>query len=240
VDSIQKQARTAGAIYLLLSLIAPFSLMYVPSRVIVRGNAAATAEKLLSHEMLFRCGIVADLLSSVVFIGVAFALYRLLARVQPMWAEFMVALVLVSAAVGFLNTLNNIAALTLVRGSDFLSALEKPQRESLAMLFLRLHGQGTFMNQIFWGLWLFPFGLLVFRSGFLPRFLGIWLILNGVAYVVLSLIALLWPGHENFALRFAVPFLLGEVVTLLWLLIRGAKKSADRTDLPAIIPHPAT
>src|SRR5207237_4371329 len=122
--------------------------------------------------------IVADLVGQLMFICLALALYRLLSSVNKIWAALMVALVLVSAAVGFLNTLNNIAALTLFHGADFLTVFDKPQRDALGMLFVRLHSRGILINEIFWGLWLFPFGLLVFRSGFLPRFIGVWLMIN--------------------------------------------------------------
>src|SRR6266513_4979630 len=182
---IKKAARIAGAIYLSMVFTAPFSLIYVPSKLIVRGNAAATADNILAHETMFRLSIFGDLLGHVIFICLAVALYKLLSSVNKTWASLMVAFVLVSAAVGFINVLNNIAALTLFRGADFLAVLDKPQREALGMLFLRLHGQGTVINEIFWGLWLFPFGVLVMRSRFLPRILGLWLIINGFAYVVL-------------------------------------------------------
>jgi hypothetical protein len=135
----------------------------------------------------------------------------------------MVALVLVSAAVGFMNVLNNIAALTLFRGTDFLAVLDKPQRDALGMLFIRLHSQGNVINEIFWGLWLLPFGLLVMRSGFLPRILGIWLIINGFAYMILSFTGLLFPQYYNVAFNSAFPFLLGELAIMLWLVIKGAK-----------------
>jgi hypothetical protein len=132
-------------------------------------------------------------------------------------------LVLVSAAVGFINVLNNIAALTLFRGADFLAVLDKPQREALGMLFLRLHGQGTVINEIFWGLWLFPFGVLVMRSRFLPRILGLWLIINGFAYVALSFTGLLLPQYTDKVYNIAFPILFGEMAIMLWLLIKGAK-----------------
>jgi hypothetical protein len=138
-------------------------------------------------------------------------------------ASLMVALVLVSVAVGFMNELNNVAALTLFRGADFLAVFDKPQRDAMAMLFLGLRRQGLIINEIFWGLWLFPFGVLVMRSGFLPRILGGWLIVNCFAYLVLSLTGLLVPEHQDMALRIASPVLFGEIATALWLLIRGAK-----------------
>jgi hypothetical protein len=218
-----KAARVAGAIYLSMVVTAPFTLIYIPSTLIVRGNASATANNILAHETLFRFGIVADLMTSVIFICLVMALYRLFSSVNKTIASLMVALVLVSAAVGFVNVLNYIAALTLFRGADFLAVLEKPQRDALAMLFLRLDGQGNVINEIFWGLWLLPFGLLVMRSRFLPRILGVWLIINGFAYVVLSFTGLVSPQNYEVAFRSAFPALLGEVAIMLWLVIRGAK-----------------
>ena len=220
---LKKAARIAGAIYLSMVLVAPFSMLYVPGKLIVRGNAAATADNILAHETMFRLSIVGDLIGHVIFICLAIALYRLLSGVNKTWAGLMVAFVLVSAAVAFLNTLNNIAALTLFRGADFLAVFDKPQRDALGYLFIRLHNQAEFMNEIFWGLWLLPFGLLVYRSGFLPRFLGVWLMLACFGWLVISLIALLFPPYYDAAFRIAQPVMFAELAIMLWLLIKGAK-----------------
>jgi len=221
---IKKQARVAGFLYLLLVIPGPFSLIYIPATLIVRGNATATASKMLAHETLFRLGMVADVAGAFFFVLLAMALYRLLSRVNKLGASLMVALVLVSAAIGCVNVLPKVAALTLFRGSDFLAALDQPQRHALAMLFLRLHEQGNVINEAFWGLWLVPFGMLVFRSGFLPRLLGVWLIINGFAYVILSFTGLLFPEYMAAAFRSAFPALLGEMAIMLWLMIMGAKE----------------
>ncbi len=218
-----KAARVAGAIYLSLVVTAPFSLIYIPRTLIVRGDATATANNILAHETLFRLGIVADLISSVIFMFVVMALYRLLSGVNKTHASLMVALALVSVAVGFMNVLNNIAALTLFRGADFLSVFNKGQLDAMAMLFLRLHGQGNVINEIFWGLWLFPFGVLVMRSGFLPRILGLLLIVNCFAYVAASFTSLLLPTYGDVVSRAVFPALLGELWIMLWLLIKGVK-----------------
>jgi len=224
MNSTKKAARRAGLLYLLLVLIAPIGLMYVPSKLIVRGNASATANNILASQSLFRISIVSGLVSSVIFIFLALALYRLLQGVNRQQAVLMVILTLVQVPLAFLNELNQIAALTLVHGADFLGVFEKPQREALAMLFLNLHGQGIIVTEIFWGLWLFPFGLLVFRSGFLPRFLGIWLIVNGFAYVTMSLTGLLASQYYKTVSNVAFPVLFGEMAIMLWLLIVGAKE----------------
>lgn len=218
-----KAARVAGAVYLSMIFTAPFSLIYIPSTLIVRGDATATANKILAHEMLFRLAIVAEMVGAVIFVLLVMALHRLLSGVDQWQARLMVGLVLVSAAVTLMNLVNNIAALTLFRGADFLAVFEKPQRDALAMLFLRLHAQGNFVNELFWGLWLLPFGVLVMRSRFIPRILGIWLIVNGVAYVAISFIALLLPQYASLAFNAAMPALFGEMAILLWLLIKGAK-----------------
>src|SRR5438093_3371113 len=221
-----KAARIAGAIYLSMVFTAPFSLIYVPSKLIVRGNAAATADNILAHETMFRLSIFGDLLGHVIFICLAIALYRLLSSVNKTWAMLMVAFVLVSAAVGFLNALNNIAAVTLFRGGEFLSVFDKPQRDALAMLFVRLHSQGELISEIFWGVWLFPFGLLVFRSGFLPRLLGVWLIIACFAWSALSITALFFPSHYGAAFTWLQPAFFAEMAIMLWLLIRGVNVRA--------------
>src|SRR5881227_956716 len=217
-----KAARIAGAIYLTMVFTAPFSLIYVPSKLIVRGNAAATADNIMAHETMFRLSIFGDLIGQVIFICLGIALYRLLSRVNKTWAALMVGFVLVSAAVGFLNTLNNIAAVILFRGGEFLTVFDKPQRDALGMLFVRLHNQGEFISEIFWGVWLFPFGLLVYRSRFLPRSLGIWLIIACFGWIALSITALFFPTHYSSVFAWLQPAFFAEMAIMLYFLIRGA------------------
>ena len=216
-------ARVAGVLYVLMGVTAPFTLIYIPRKLIVPGNASATASNILASEMLFRIGIVAALISSVAFVFLVMTLYRLLSGVSKTHASVMVMLVLVSVAIGFVNEVNNIAALIVFRGADFLSAFGKPQLDALGMLFLRLRGQGLVVNEIFWGLWLFPFGMLVMRSGFLPRILGVLLIVNGFAYLAASLTSLVLPAYAGVVNRFALIAETGELWIGLWLLIKGAR-----------------
>jgi hypothetical protein len=198
-------------------------MIYVPSKLIVHGNATATASNIAASETLFRLGIAAQLIGQAGFIFVALALYDLLKRVNQRHASLMLGLIVLSIPIAFLNELNAIAALVLVRGAGFLSILEKPQRDALAMLFLNLHGHGFDVAEIFWGLWLFPLGLLVYRSRFLPRFLGVWLAIGGFAYVILSLTGILLPQYQDKVFTFSQPAFFGEVALMLWLLIKGAK-----------------
>jgi len=217
----KKIAHIAGAVYLSTLPLALYFWSYVPGKLIVRGNASATADNILAHETLFRFSIWGDLWAYVAVICLAFLLYRLLCDVEKTWAFAMVGFALLSGAVGFFGALPNIGALILFRGGDFLAIVDKPQRDALAMFFLRLHGQGELTNEIFSGLWLFPMGLLVFRSGFLPRFLGIWLTIAGLGWLTLSFIALIFPPYYDRAFTVIQPIVLGEMAFALWLLFRG-------------------
>jgi hypothetical protein len=219
-----KAARVAGLLYLAL-LGAPLRLVYIPGQLFVPGNATATANNIAAHETLFRLGIVADLFTGVMALFLTLALYRLFKEVDQGLAVVLVILgSLMVTPIYFLNTLNDAAALLFAQGAEFLSVFDKPQRDALALLFLRLHHHGVVVNEIFWGLWLFPFGALVMRSGFIPRLLGVWLILNGIAYLALSFTGLLWPHYESLVFNSTLPATLGEIAIMLWLLIWGAKQ----------------
>jgi len=201
-----------------------FSIIYVPSRLIVSGNAAATANNILASERLFRLGIVSELVCAAEFVFLLWVLYRLLSAVNKTHASLMVILGLLSIPIMFVNVLNEIAALSLLRGADFLSVFDQPQRQALAMQFLNLHEEGFGVAGIFWGLWLFPFRILLFKSGFFPRILGVLLIAACFGYLADSLTPLLLPGYADIVGRFAsIALTLGEPATILWLLIRGAR-----------------
>jgi hypothetical protein len=223
MNSTKKTARLAGVLYLVNGVTGFFGIIYVPSRLIVSGNAAATANNILASERLFRVGIVSELICAVEFVFLLWVLYRLLGGVNKTHASLMVILGLVFVPMMCVNLLNEIAALTLLRGADFLSVFDKRQLEAMAMLFLDLHRHGYVVGWIF-GLWLFPFGVLVFKSGFLPRILGVLLIAACFGYLADSLTPLLLPSYANIVGRFAsIALTLGEPATILWLLIRGAK-----------------
>lgn len=224
MNSTKKAARVAGLLYLVACIPAPFSLIYVPNTLIVPGNATATASKILAHESMFRLGMAGEVITSIAFIFAVLALYRLLQGVNKRHASLMVTLFAISIPISCLNVLNEIAALILLRGANFLSVFTKPQLDALSMVFLRLHSFGFVVAAIFWGLWLFPFGVLVYRSGFLPRILGVWLIINCFAYVIPSFTSLLLPQYRDVVTRISLPFLLGEAAIVLWLLIKGARE----------------
>ena len=223
-----RAARVAGAMYLLVIVIGPFSLLYVPNVIIVSGNAAATAANILSHETLFRLGILGDLLDGTLLLFLVFALYRLFKDVDQSLAAMLVTLGgLMPAPLYFVNSLNWIAALILAQGADYLNVFTKAQQDALAMLFIRLHGQGNVVSLVFAGLWLFPFGMLVWRSGFFPRFLGIWLIAAGFGWLAICLTGLLAPQYQDTAFTFGQPLFFGELAIMLWMLVMGARVKAS-------------
>jgi len=228
--------RVAGCLYLLLgfSVVRP---IWVTGALVVRDNPAATVHNIAAHELLFRFGTVADLLAGLSCLVVALALYRVLKGVDQSLAALMIILGgLMPCALDFLNSLNDIAVLQLAGGADSLSAFEPAQRAALAMLFLRLHDYGFLVNEIFAGVWLLPFGILVYRSTFIPRFIGVWLIINGFGYLAISFTGLLAPNYADRVSKFAMPALAGEGAVLLWLLIKGARPPSDVAVLPPIQP----
>src|SRR6266851_2793706 len=216
--SPQIRARVAGALYLSLALFAPFSQIYVPSKLIVSGDAATTVSNIAASGSLFSLGIVSALVTAIINILVALALYQVLKLVHRNTAWLMVILILVSIPITMLNELNNSAILFLVSGAGSLKGLTADQMHALVSLFLNLHATGLNIAGIFFGLWLFPMGYLVFKSGFLPRLLGVLLIIGGVGYVVQSFAALLLP---NFNVSIVLFTDWGELLFPLWLVIRG-------------------
>lgn len=228
MSSTRNPGRVAGFWYLLLVFLGPVRLMYIPSKLFVHGDATATAANITTHELLFRLGVVSELLAAVVLIFLTLALYRLFKGVDQNLAVLMVITGgILPAAIDFLIVLNDLAALILVRGADFLSVFDPSQRNALAMLFLRLHFQQDVAAEILWGLWLFPLGLLTIRSRFMPRFIGYWLIVNGIAYVIASFTGLLAPQYYDVVFSRLFPAFLGEVAFMLWLVVKGAKAPAS-------------
>jgi hypothetical protein len=214
----------AGLLYLFVALTAPIGLLYVPGQLIVSGNATATAVNIRASEWLLRIGIASELTHQVIGIFLVLALYRVFRPVDEFLAKQVVILgALVSVPIMFVNVLNDIAALVLAGNTKFLAVFERPQLDALAYLFLRLHGQGIVIASIFWGLWLFPFGALVIRSGFIPRVFGVLLMIAGVAYVATAFTTLVIPHYASIVSRIALPVEVAELPIIFWLLIWGAK-----------------
>ena len=231
MNSTKKTARIAGALYVLLALTGVFSLIYVPTALVVFGDAAATAENIRSSELLFRSGILSGLVSNVIFVFLVLALYRLLKETSHNQAMLMVTLVVISVATGFANTINQLGALIALSGADFLSVFEKPELDAVAYLFIRLNSWGIQIIQIFWGLWLFPFGLLVYRCGFIPKILGVLLMIAGFGYLLGSFMFQILPQYVDALSTFIMVLEMGELPIIFWLLIVGAKAQSEERQI---------
>jgi len=192
-------------------MTAPFSLIYVPNKLIVPGDVAATAGNILAHETMFRAAIANEIFGSIMFVFLVLALYRLLGGIDRTHALVMAVLALLSVPISFAGMAFEVGALNVLHAPD------------LAMLLVRLHGSAILVNEVFWGLWLFPFGILVMRSGFLPRILGILLIVNAFAYPIDSLAHLLLPGSARFVGQLMMIPETGELWIMLCLLFKDIK-----------------
>jgi hypothetical protein len=227
VQSLKKQSRRAAILCFLNCLPAPFALLYVPSVLIVRGNAAATANSVRDSDTLLRFGMAGELFSAtlVIFAMLAYSLFK---AVSAKHARAMLVLMLISVPISYVNVLNDLAAITFARGPEFLSSFAQAQRDALVLFFLRLHNQGLALAQIFWGLWLFPFGIAVIRSGFIPRFVGIAVMIAGFGYVISSAVSLFLPASAQGIGQLAMILGVGELA-FFWLLIWGAKPQPGAT-----------
>lgn len=210
-------ARAAGLLYLSLLPLGFFGL-YVTARLVVPGDAATTAGNIMASEPLFRLGIVSALLVQVVNIFVVLALYQLLKPVGRNAAFLMVLFLLLGVPIAMLNELNQIAVVLVLGGAGQSAPSSSGQLQALVPMFLALHEHGISIAGIFWGLWLLPMGYLVFRSRFLPRVLGVLLIIGGCGYLIDSFAALLLP---DYGVKLALFTFWGEVLLPLWLLIKG-------------------
>ena len=215
-SSINKTARVTGLLYLSLVPLGFFG-MFASSGIVVSGDAATTAGNILASETLFRLGIVVPLLVQLVNIFVVLGLYKLLKPVNKDMAALMVIFLLLGVPIAMLNELNQFAALSIVHGVGTLTTFTASQLQSLSMA-LDLHQAGIKIAGIFWGLWLFPMGYLVFKSHFLPKILGILLIIGCFGYLVESFAAFLFP---SFDVNIALFTFWGEILLPLWLLIKG-------------------
>ena len=215
---IQKTARIAGVLYLSIAILAPLGDMLVRQSLIVPGDPATTAHNIAASQGLFRLSLVGDLVTQTIHVFLVVALFRLLKAVDKNQALLMVLLGMAGVPIAMLSGLYLVAALLLSSGAGHLAAFAPDQLQALVPLFLDLHGQGVFIAQIFWGLWLFPLGYLVFRSGYIPRILGILLVIGGLGYLIDCLIVFLIPSLDVTVSLFSF---WGEVLLPLWLLIKG-------------------
>jgi Domain of unknown function (DUF4386) len=225
METISKQrlAKTAGILYLFIAILGFWGIMYVPSQTVVRGDAVATMSKILSNEFLFRSGIAGNLASSVIFLFLALTFYRLFKNTDENLAKILVVLVVVQTPVFFVSEALNVSALMVAKG-ELLKSFEVIQRQEFVLFLLRMSKYTIIILEIFWGLWLIPLGQLILKSGYLPRIIGIFLILGGVAYVIEVIDYILLSEKLSFITDyFAFLYSVAELSTVFWLLIKGVK-----------------
>ena len=204
-------------LYPIWAIVGLFSIMYVPATLIVSGDAAATAANIMADESLFRMGIAGSLITQLIQIVVVLVLYQLFRSVDKNHASLMVIFALVGIPIAMLNTLNRIAALQLLNSADQM------------MLFLNLNAQGVIIASIFWGLWLFPLGYLIYKSGYFPKIVGVLMFIAGFGYLLGSFMHLLLPTYGTIiqVLEFMT---FGEVLFMVWILLKGAKLPSNDAD----------
>jgi hypothetical protein len=218
ITTINRTARIAGILYLLVAILGGFSILFVTSVLIEPGDAAATAKNITEGESLFRLGFVSGLITQVIQIGLVLALYRLLKTVNKNQAVLMVAFSLIGIPIAMLNQLNQFAGFVLMSAPEYLTIFFNDQAQSLGMFFFELQKHGINIATIFWGLWLIPLGLLVFKSEFIPKLFGILLIIGGFGYLVDFFTFALFPEFNVTLSEFTF---IGELLLPLWLLIKG-------------------
>lgn len=225
MTSNKKTARVAGLMYLLVVLTGIFSLSYIPSKLVVWDNPVTTFNNIKTSETLFRIEIVSGLLCYVFFLLLPVALYKLLKPVNEFYAKLMVLLAVISVPISFLNIQNKFAVLSLVNGTNSLNGFSTEQVQSQVMFYLHQYDNGILMVSVFWGLWLLPFGYLVYKSGILPKVLGVLLMLGCFGYLINFLGNSLIPNYSKIGISsyISLPASIGEIGICLWLLIMGAK-----------------
>jgi hypothetical protein len=221
---LRSQARRAGLLYAIPGLTVPFALLYVPRAIFVNGDPTATADRMRAARSIVELAIAAELVNCSVLVIAMLALYRLFRRVSEPLAAAMVLLFLVSVPLQLANLLTYIAALTTISGTPTLAAFPKEQLDAVAYTLVRLHTRGIQLAQIYWGLWLIPYGLVVRRSGFIPAWLGIPLIVAGVAYVTNSVTALFFPEYVRVLSPVTLALGIGEIPILVWLIFWGVRR----------------
>lgn len=222
-NTLKKTARIAGLLYLIMAVSGGYGILFVPSQFIVVGDLAATTNNILTNEFLFRTGIMANLICQTVFVFLALTICKLFEQVNKQLTKTLLALVIVSVPIAFLISFNQLYALLLLK-EEFMQSFEVAQVQSLAMAFLKMYDYGNLVIGIFWGLWLIPFGQLVYQSGFIPKFLGILLFVGGTTYVIDAFTFVLFPEFHSFTnILVGTVSSIAEISIVLWLLIKGVK-----------------
>lgn len=228
------KARTTLLAYLLMGLPGPVYLLYMPKHFIVAGDAAATMRNIAADEWVYRLCVAVGLEGMTAFIFLGLVLYNVFKDVDAAQARMLVALVCVSAGIAFVNFAFDIAPLVFLHRPEFQSSITIAQRDAMALGFVRVGGALTRINELFWGLWLLPFGLLVWKSGFVPRIIGAFLILGCFGWVMNTLVWVLWPDQMQVVLKVTnIAVAPGELSFVLWLIYKSLGLGGRRAPSPS-------
>ncbi|HEX6891273.1 MAG TPA: DUF4386 domain-containing protein [Chryseolinea sp.] len=219
---LRKTARLAGLLFFLWIVSGFYEMFFVSPKIFVAGDIPASAQNILKHEILFRTSIFSGLITSTLWVLLVWVFYHLFKSVNERHARLLVAFVVVQIPAAFIKAGLSIATILTLKG-EILKSFESTQRQDLAMSFLKISDYSVLALELFWGLWLFPLAILVYQSNFIPRFLGVWLIINGIVYVLLSFTSIVFPEYKDSVFTFGMPAMFGELVLMLWLLTKGVR-----------------
>jgi len=224
MDSLKRRARMAGLLYLILAITSIIGLVYVPSKIIIKNDFSTTVTNIKNFEMLFRMGILSNLIYLIVFVFLVLSFYNLFKEVDKKLSIIMVTLVIVAIPIAFVNQTIQAAVLNIINNENFIKTFNTKQVVSIIQLFLNLYEHGNYAVMIFWGLWLFPLGLLIIKSKFIPKIFGILLIFGCFGYLVPSFTYIISPYYGKFIFPIStIPSAVAEILIILWLLIKGIK-----------------
>lgn len=228
MNSTKKLAHIAGVLYLILAISGVIGIMYIPSKLIVAGNATETIDNIMASSLLFKIGIVSELICQTTFVILVVVLYNVFKHVNKMQVQLMVAFVVVAIPIAFIGSANHFFVLELLQREIFRTGFATEQLHAHVMSFLKLHDLGVRVASIFWGLWLFPLGYLAYKSNMLPRIFGILLMLACFAYLIEFAVVVFVPEYYFITYPGSAISALAEFSFLFWILIKGVKEVSPR------------
>jgi hypothetical protein len=228
MHSNRRTARLAGALYLLLAITGSFGILYVPSQIFVNNDITATMNNISDHSTLYRFGVISGLIGQVSFVMVGVLLYRLLKPVNPIHALSMLAFVLVAVPVAFVYGVFEMAPFIMLGEDTFLKVFTTEQLHALSMIFFKLRNTGILVVEIFWGLWLFPLGYLVYRSALFPKILGVMLMIGSFGYVLDFIVKVVAPQYADIITPATIVTTIAEFSFVFYLVIKGVKQNLPK------------
>ena len=225
--SLNKTVRLTGFLYFLVAIAGIFNFMYVFPKIMAEDDIAATSRNMLANESLYRFSIAIAIVANMIFVTVVLLLHRLLRPVNELLAKLMAAFILITIPVSFVDEGIKFAVLQIFKG-NLLRSMQEAQAQDLAALLLKVGDYMSQLSSFLWGLWLIPLARLVYRCGFLPKILGILLLLNGLGFIISSGTFILFPDHVASVNKHIFPtYFLGELPFMLWMMIIGVRKKRN-------------